>query len=175
MKNKIIYLIIGILISGCVQESGKEIANYSQQDRTNIFIGDWLSAEREYPYEAYLIIRKDSTFHFEYGACLASGFSNGRWKIADSILILNSNVIDSCVYIRSFGDDCIVVDLELDSDYIRKESVKNCKPIHETEYIEFKNEKFYFDFDTLRHIVKKAKLCPEIKNDFIRFANDTTT
>jgi hypothetical protein len=174
MKKTILYILTIVFFTGCVNEPKKEIENIERKEIVNPFIGNWESLERVYPYKSYLIIDTDSTFYFEYGACLASGFSNGKWTMNDSIIKLNSDKIDSCMYLSHFGQDCIVIDENDTSEFIVEKTISDCNPKSGEDYIEFFNEEFYIDNDTLKHIVKKSKLCPEIRNDFSRIKKDTT-
>ncbi len=168
MKKTILYILTIVFFTTCVNKSKKEI--------TNPFIGNWESLERVYPYKSYLIINNDSTFHYEYGACSASGFSNGNWTKKDSIIILNSDKTDLCMYLLHFGQDCIVIDENGTSEQVFEKTIPDCRnPEYEEKYyIKFINEKFYIDNDTLKHIVKKTKLCPEIRNDFSKIIKDIT-
>ena len=174
MRQTVFFLLIVVLFfTSCIQEVEKKAIDIDQIDIPNEFIGNWVSLDRVYPYKAYLIIKSDSTFHFEYGACSAGGFSNGKWVKKDSIIILNSIKTDSCMYLSPFGQDCILIE-EIDrSEFVAEKTIPDCNPKNTDDYIEFKNEEFYINNDTLIQIVKKPKLCPEIRNDFTRIIQDT--
>ena len=73
-----LYILSIILSISCIQGSSQETIRVDQNISSKTFIGSWESLKRIYPYKSYLIIKNDSTFHFEYGACLASGLSNGK-------------------------------------------------------------------------------------------------
>ncbi|HBS86682.1 MAG: hypothetical protein A2W91_11690 [Bacteroidetes bacterium GWF2_38_335] len=91
----------------------------------------------------------------------------------DSLIVLNSCKIDSCMHLLHFGQDCILIDENDTSEHIIEKTISDCNPKNGTDYIEFDNEEFYIDNDTLKHKVKKVKLCPEIRNDFFRTIKDT--
>jgi len=80
------------------------------------------------------------------------------------------------MYLSYFGQDCIVIDENSTSEYLFEKTIPDCSnPEYEEKYyIKFTNEEFYIDNDTLKHIVKKTKLCPEIRNDFSRIIKDIT-
>lgn len=164
-------MILGLLLS-CVKEN----SNIKQDENNNLFIGTWESVDRFYPYKAHLIINKDSTFYFKYGACTASGFSKGVWISEDTIIDLKSLDIDSCMFLYRFGEDCEI--LNVDSPYVSEiiveKTISGCDPIDYVDYVLFENEEFYLDGDTLRHIIKGDKLCPKIRNDFFKIIKDTT-
>ena len=164
-----------IFLSACIQEPRNRKIAVEQSEISNTFIGKWESLKRIYPYKSYLTINNDSTFSFEYGACKASGFSNGRWKMIDSMILLNSFEIDSCLYLSHFQIDCGLLDLKDITQYHIEKTIIDCDPEYMTDYIEFKNEKLYIDNDTLKHQVKNQEFCPEIRNDFSRIVKDTTS
>ena len=140
---------------------------------SNKYNGLWESVKRPYPYRSHLTINSDSTFRFEYGACMSCGFSKGTWIIKDDIIALNSNEIDSCMYLLHFEDDCKKVPDD-STEIIIETTIIDCKPKWTDDYVDFNNEEFYLDGDTLRHRVKKPKVCPELRNDFYRIKKDTT-
>jgi hypothetical protein len=172
MNKTILYFIAIFLLTGCVNNSEITPQIYTDNKIENKFIGTWESFEREYPYQAYLIIEKDYTFHFEFGACLTSGYSKGKWELKDSMIILNSIQTDLCMFLDYFNDDCILIDVNTMKNFVVEKSISDCEPKYGTEYIIFNNEKLYIDNDTLKHIIKEIKLCPEIRNIFFRI-NDT--
>jgi hypothetical protein len=174
MSRIFVKIIIGILLVSCSQEANEEINATESHENPNLIIGTWESVKRVYPYKSYLLINKDRTFHFEYGACTARGVSNGKWIMKDGVMILNSYKIDSCMFLSHFEVDCKLIINYDTSEYIVEKTIVDCNPKNETYYIEFQNEEFYIDIDTLKHIVKKFKTCPETKNDFLRIIKDTT-
>jgi hypothetical protein len=178
MKEATLYILIVFLCQGCVldpeQKDEQEPIDVTR-DTTNSFIGCWESLKRVYPYESQLLIKNDGTFYFEYGACIAHGFSTGKWQLIDTSIFLNSNGMDSCMYLSYFGVDCIDVNPIDTAEYFIEKTIPDCNPKSESEYIEFKNTEFYIHNDTLRHIARDPQVCPEIRNDFIRETSNTTT
>lgn len=167
-----IFVAIFILI-GCVHKSEKNTILSNINEKPNGFIGEWESFERIYPYVSNLIIKNDSTFYYESGACLFRGFSKGRWKINNDTLILNSSNLDSCLYLSYFDEDCILITEGDTSKFIRETTISGCIPFYETEYILFKNDAFYIYNDTLIHKTKNSKQCIESRNIFFRIVVDT--
>ena len=175
MKYIIIYIILGILISSCNQESKKaNSVNRKTVDR-NVFLGVWKSVERPYPYAGYLFIKSDSTFTYEFGACIMSGFSFGKWIIKDDILVLKSSDTDLCFYTNPFDSDCtlieeiiIVIDSMTNTIPLERSKTNDCEPETIEEFIIFANEEFYFDNDTLKHISRIIKNCPDVSRNFTR-------
>jgi len=106
---------------------------------------------------------------------LASDFSHGQWERKGTIIVLKSNNIDSCLYLTYFGEDCIVLDSLGNTDFVIEKTINDCEPEYETDYVVFNNEEFYLDNDTMKHILKKAKLCLEIRNDFTKEIRDITS
>ena len=162
--NKIIFILaIGFLLNSCNTESNQKQLKYSKSQ----FIGLWQSETRAYPYKSYLVIKSDSTYHYQYGACLASGFSDGTWKLEENALVLNSNQIDSCMYLKHFGIDCIIInDSILDSDFNIDMTIQNCKPSSDVNYVKFNNDKFYLNLDTLKHAITESD--SKSVNNFIK-------
>lgn len=60
------------------------------------------------------------------------------------------------------------------TEIIIETTIRDCEPAWTDDYVDFDNERFYLDGDTLRHKIKKQKLCPEIRNNFYRIEKDTT-
>jgi len=180
--NKIILLIItSTLLLGCQIKKNKTNTDKPVKS-INKFIGNWKSVDRKYPFSGYLIIMKDSTFKYIFGACVSSGFSSGSWRIVDSLICLNTDNTDSCMFLDYFSNNCIDdnsdldYDHELDSSYMPETTIKGCKPKGSGSYIIFENEEFYIDVDTLKYIFKGENECQidynfniiVIKNDSIK-------
>ena len=148
----------------------------------NNFIGAWRSVDRATPYRSYLIIEKDSSFHFNYGVCMNYGFSNGKWIMSDTSVMLSSIDIDSCLYINHFGETGIIIVLETDSNsikegdsnYIKETTIPDCKPITIVDFVVFSNEEFYIDSDTLKHVIKEKNIYFKTRNKFIRIEKEKT-
>jgi len=168
MIKSIIYLIflsIIIGLTGCSQGSINHNPN-EQTENAVLFLGEWESVTRIIPYSAKLTINTDNTFDFNYGACMARGFSSGQWTLTDNILTLNSFPADTCLFLRAFGDDCILVS-QL-KDFRPKTTNEDCTPENPDEYILFQEVKLLLIGDTLKHIFTDEKICPEARNDFFR-------
>lgn len=174
MKRSLTYIIICFIFIACNNQT--EIKQIKLKKAMNYFIGNWESTERCYPYKGFLLINKNGSFNFNYGACMASGVSEGKWELKDNIIILNSIKTDSCLYLSYFDVDCILeVEFVDEEDFIQNYSIettiKDCEPKYYEDYVLFNNEEFYISNDTLVHISKK-KTCPEIKNDFTRITRN---
>lgn len=165
--NKIIFILaIGFLLNSCIGEANQKPQVNAMNDSKS-FIGLWQSTPRAYPYKSFLVIKADSTFHYQYGACLAFGFSDGKWKIEENILVLNSNKTDSCMYLKHFGKDCIIInDSVLDSDFNIDMTIRNCNPSSDINYVNFTNARFLFNLDTLKHIITVSDI--NSVNNFIK-------
>lgn len=168
MKSILPYILALVFFAGCQNEPEKEIENIEQEERINPFIGSWESIKRSYPYESDLIINMDGTYHFDYGACVAHGFSNGKWTMEDSIITLTSDDIDSCMYLGLFGVNCVVVDENDTAKHVLEKIISDCDPEPFLEYVQFTNEEFFILSDTLRHVVRRKKPCPDLKDDFVK-------
>lgn len=95
---------------------------------------------------------------------LVDGFSKDKWILADSIMTLNSFPADSCLFLKEFGEDCIMAD-QLEEMKL-KTTIEDCNPENTAEFILFQEVKFQFIGDTLKHIFVGE--CPDIRNDFFR-------
>lgn len=169
MKERVYIVFSILLLVSCTQKSDQRVESGEATGNRNPFEGVWESIDRGFPYKSHLIINLDSTFEFEYGACMSFGYSQGNWLIKDSIIILNSFETDSCFYLSNFGVDCFSID-----DYSIETTKPECEPTQYIDYIRFDQEEFYVENDTLKHVVKGQKRCPEIKNNFFRGNEDTT-
>jgi|GEM_PF-5894936 len=168
-----IYILIGFGLASCNFETTNNNQTSEKKEESNKYIGLWESVKRPFPYKSHLTINSDSTFWFEYGACTSYGFSNGAWIVRNDTLVLTSDQIDSCMYLSYFSADC--VEIPSDSNTIVIETtIMNCEPQGTDYYINFDNEEFYFEADTLRHLANKPKRCPELRNDFYSVKKDTT-
>ncbi|MFZ5940552.1 MAG: hypothetical protein ACOYXB_08255 [Bacteroidota bacterium] len=157
MRN--LFFIISLLIL-----LGSELSGQNN-DNESFFTGTWHSTKKPFPYGADIEILPDHTFHFRVGACTFRSFSEGSWKIIDSILILDSYALDSCMLANYFGFECIPVD----SFPEPVSTIPGCIPEYSgMEYTIFDDEKFFFKDDTLRHIIRKKNTCPHVKNDYIK-------
>ncbi len=168
VKHSPIFIIIGVLLMGlatCTQKTKKDDSD-TQNGSADLFIGKWKSVKRATPYTAELKIHPDSTFNFNYGACLARGFAYGQWILTDSALILHSFTTDTCLFLREFGEDCLAINQLRDIN--QKTTIKNCMPENSDTYVLFREVKFQLIGDTLKHVIDRENFCPEIKNDFFR-------
>lgn len=153
MKQQLIFFILLLL---CLVACKKV-------EKPSVFIREWKSTKKPWPYGAKLEIKNDSTFSFSGGACTESFDSAGKWKIENDTLVLTSNEIAEKFCKRDFNDNCLEIKFVKPGDPIVPK-VKCEGSGH--EYIIFKNEKFYFKGDTLKH-KSKDNVCG-FKNDFIK-------
>jgi len=173
MRKLIINILIGFFFIGCGNETSTNNEPSVIEKQSYKYIGLWKSVERHYPYRSILTINLDHTFGFEYGACMSYGFSNGTWILRNDTLVLTSNEIDTCMYLSHFSVDCMDVPSDT-TEIVIETTIKDCEPLGTDDYVKFDNEEFYLEGDTLRHVIKKPKRCPEIRNDFYRIEKDTT-
>lgn len=177
MKRLIIYIFLGFCLVGCNHKTSINDELPVEENSSALFIGLWYSVDRCYPYEAGIRINPDSTFLFEYRACLFYGFSTGTWFMDGDTIVLNSTLIDSCMYMSHFGIDCIEEELNDSIAMNIKTTNKDCQT-DETDqyrqYVLFDNERFYLVNDTLTHIFGAEKLCPDIRNDFYRVIRESS-
>jgi hypothetical protein len=162
-KIKILGLFL-LIISACNNNRSQTITEPKKEVfRSNKFVGEWVSLEKEIPYEATLVIKQD----FEYGACLSSGFSKGYWQEKGDLLILNSSKTNTCYYLSAFGINCFLISETNDIEEL-KTTLKDCIPENRTDYVMFTVEEFELNNDTLIHISIKDTLCPEMTDKFTR-------
>lgn len=97
-----------------------------------------------------LKIKPDHTFEFFGGACMDNYNSNGKWKVINDTLILNSVPSKDCQILVGFGNNMEDISKK---DYVRKLTIKDCTP-NESDgaYINFINDKFYIKNDTLEYV-----------------------
>ena len=158
--------------TACIQEI-EENSVVTAVKGQNDFIGIWESVDRLIPYHGVLTINEDSAYYFEYGACLSHGFSKGKWALNDGVITLQSEQTDSCMYLLPFEQDCILVDESDTAKQSYPKTIPDCAERYLNNYIEFNAEAFFIQNDTLIHITKNPKLCPELKEDFTRIPADT--
>jgi hypothetical protein len=148
--SRLNYLILIIIFSSCSKQSIIE----------NKFIGTWTSVDKITPYKAILTISSDSTFNFSYGACQARGFSEGAWKLLDSLIVLNSYKTDSCYFVSGFGMHCYEI---TDTSHWGKKTHKDCDATFDMFYTIFDDDQFEIRNDSLYHIEELNNNCPDIK------------
>jgi len=173
MRKVVAYILIGFYFIACSNQVTNNDGSSVVINKSDKYIGLWKSVKRPYPYRSNLTINLDSTFRFEYGACMSYGFSNGTWILRDDTIVLTSNEIDSCMYLSHFSVDCMEVPSD-STEIVIETTIIDCEPKGSDDYINFDNEEFYLEGDTLRHIIKKPKRCPEIRNDFYKIEKGTT-
>jgi len=132
-----------------------------KEDKPSVFINEWKSTKKPWPYFAKLDIKSDSTFSFFGGACTSKFHSSGKWKIINDTLILSSNKIDDKYCTEDFNDNCKEIHFVKPGDPIIPK--KECEDSQNPNII-FRNEKFYIKNDTLKH-KSKDNLC-DFKNNF---------
>lgn len=131
-------------------------------EKPSCFINEWKSTKKPWPYGAKLKINNDSTFLF-FGAARTETFnSRGKWRILNDTLILTSKEVVDKNCAKNFNDNCIEIQFVKRAD----STETNVKCEKSEHFIIFKNEKFYFKNDTLRH--KSNKDFCGLKNDFVK-------
>ena len=110
-------------------------------------------------------INADSSFQYDFGACMTHGISEGFWQLDGDELVLNSDD-DSCKYTSEFGVDCIPIDSADSKLANRTLSKSDCASKSSDYFVLFNNDRFQIVKDTLIHQFDQPKLCPEIRNDF---------
>lgn len=131
------------------------------------FVGEWTSTKKPIPYSANLVINSNHTFAFNGGACSSLFGADGKWKVDNDTLILISDKIDKQFCIVDFDNNCTTVKFVKRGE--ENLSKLDCKNKIGKEYVNFKNEMFYFKNDTLKHKSRNAEC--EIKNDFVKVKN----
>ena len=146
-----------ILLSSCNKTVPKKAENPK-------FIRTWFDTVQGMPLREKLIIKENKTFEFSSRSCQDGSKSNGKWKIENDTIILNSIKPKGCLFQHQFGF-CIKVG---DKSYFENnKTIKGCEPNgRDSSYEIFENEKFYLRNDTLIHINNKNNPCPNLKISF---------
>jgi len=159
----LLFLLFCFLLQSCCN-TGTET-----QTEQNNYIGDWRCVKRAYPYNAVLKIDSSYSYTYTGGFCTSWFESKGDWTIKDDTLILNSFEPEECYYLREFGVNWVIVDLESSTIPKQKTSIEDCKPsIRDYEYIIFTNEKFIIKDSLLTHIQNPNNCCLETKDNFTK-------
>ena len=167
MKRTLTLIILGLVfITGCSEQTPVITDKQPQPEKHNHFIGIWESLERDIPFGATLTINADSSFQYDFGACMTHGMSEGFWQLDGDVLVLNSGNDDSCKYTSEFGVDCIPIDSADSKLANRTLSKSDCASKSSDYFVLFNNDRFQIVKDTLIHQFDQPKLCPEIRNDF---------
>jgi hypothetical protein len=168
LKYRILMLIFLVLV-GCTNNSRTSKDKQNEKIELSPFIDEWVSVARVIPYSATVLIKKDHTFSYNFGACQSFGFSNGDWQMENGTLVLTSSAYDSCYYTREFGVNCISISDSNETMYKPQQTtIEGCLPEGIDEYIIFANDQFILRNDTLIHVSLKDTPCPEMKDKFVR-------
>ncbi len=168
-----VIITLSLIFGSCLNDSGTESQKSNKVIYDNAFIGEWTSVEKVIPYRSKLIINKDSSFSYKFGACLSEGFSNGSWTINGSSIFLNSVEPDSCYYLMDFGINCELISDSI-NNYEIKTTLSGCMPKNQTQFVSFNHESFMILNDTLIYTSNKDTICPEMNDKFYRTKKNTT-
>ena len=167
--NLILLGVLFIFFQSCFNTANNKTISENLTTNHCEFFGEWLSIERDYPFDATLKIDSNYYFTYEGGACVSRFSSNGYWVLDNDTLILNSNKPEDCCYLSNFGVNCLTIKINDSVILKRGTSIKDCVPEQiNYEFIFFENEKFIINNGFLMHIQKPNNLCPNIKDDFTR-------
>ena len=168
---RIRYFLIFLLLTSisCLNnQKTKSDNNFDGKQNNNLFIRKWYSIESVIPNNSVLALKSDSTFHYTYRACLAKGYSEGTWKINSKFIILNSSIIDSCLFLIDFGNNCEYVEAGNSIKSKLKKTIEDCSPINkDLIYFHFNSDSFYIKDDTLFHVQKTGSICLDSINIFV--------
>jgi len=164
INYSLLFLLFCFLLQSCCNTSTETLTEQ------NNYIGDWRCVKRIIPYSAVLKIDSSYSYTYTGGACLSSFESKGNWTLKDDTLILNSFEPEECCYLREFGVNCVIADLENSTIPKQKTSIEDCQPSNggDYEYIIFTNEKFIIKDSLLTHIQNPNNICPDIKDNFTK-------
>jgi hypothetical protein len=150
MKKFIFLLVVFFLFTSC---------------KRTVYIGEWKSLKREYPYDVSLKINDDKTFTFNGSSCGKKFSSKGNWEIINDTLTLTSHKSENSICGSEFGNNCIKVKFKNKTDSTET-IIQDSGYMDYCDNIIFKSEKLYIENDTLKHKRKENK-CP-VKDNFIR-------
>jgi len=170
MKNLHIVLlgILLFLLQNCCNITNQDKTFHdSLSVRSNEFLGEWYSVDREYPFESILKIESNYNFTYEGAACMSLFFSNGHWILNEDTLILNSVIPQRCYYLDKFGVGCKIAKIGEPFEPLAT-SIKECVPSTDSVFSIFEDEKFIVRDSLLLLLQKPNRLCPNVKDDFIR-------
>ncbi|MFV8327318.1 hypothetical protein [Flavobacterium sp. ZS1P14] len=122
----------------------------------NRFTKTWYDTEYRTPGRTTMQIKNDSTFNYRAASCMWRCTSKGNWKVFGDTIELNSTSIDTCYNMFPFAD-CPKYGTYYDKKILS--TIPNCTAESETDYIIFKNEKFYLKKDS--HMRKANSNCPD--------------
>lgn len=143
--------------------TGCKIINISNSDK---YIGIWHSVENPVMTSSTLKLKKDGTFYYHLDTEWSEGLSRGNWKKVRTGIELTSDEIDTCYYVKEFGNDFIdITDSVKLSE--RKTTIENCIPANKSKkYVYFQKDVFYLKNDSLFHISEPNKDIPFLLNVF---------
>lgn len=128
------------------------------------FVRIWYDTVQGMPFKSKLNIKTNNTFEYLSQSCESGSKSNGKWKIENDTIILNSIKPKKCLFQYPFGVLCIPFNQPLPEN---NKTIKDCEPSgRNASYEIFENEKFYIRNDTLIHANKRNDDCPELKIAF---------
>lgn len=149
-------VLLAITTSACKQTTNTN---------TEVFVKTWQSVENPLRFKSTLSISEDGSFSYAQEAELGKGFSNGKWIIEGSYLILSSNKPDSCYYVAEYGNEWTAV-----TDGVLSEGMKtplnDCQPENYIEFVVFERDSFYIRNDSLFHSSEPNDLFPFYTNVF---------
>lgn len=170
--EKVMVQIVGILIIfiSCQNIDNKGVVESlgAIDNESNEFIGKWVSVDNVIPKNAILWIKEDNTFKYEFKAGLSSGFSNGKWVLDSTFIVLNSNEIDTCLYSTLFKRDCAPISDRKSVEELVTTTQKGCNPEKYVIYVRFVQDSFYIHNDTLVFVQKEQYPYLKSNKDFIK-------
>ncbi len=136
---------------------------------SNSFINKWTIVDNNSKYRSKLDVLGDSSFFYEFNASFFSGFSKGYWVIDSPYIVLTSYKIDTCMYLNRFGHECqpVTNEYKSNSEIFNIKTKKDCNPLSKFQiFMEFKNDSFYLERDTLFFKYEDTVYC-SIKHIYI--------
>ncbi|KPH14665.1 hypothetical protein [Chryseobacterium sp. ERMR1:04] len=119
--------------------------------------GTW-KVERYTDNKGYLTILPNNKFSFYEKTADSESLSEGNWTLQNNLLILNSVMPKTCLYVSHFSLLCPEM-----MERIKKKIVTtkdNCRPKIETKFfIEFFNEKFLMKKNSLIYLNQRDADC----------------
>lgn len=119
--------------------------------------GKW-KVERYTDNIGYLTILPNNKFTFYEKTSERESLSEGNWTIKNNLLILNSVIPKTCLYVRYFS--CLCPEILARMKMIPVTTKDNCKLKIQTKFfIEFMNEKFLIKENSLIYLNQKDAHC----------------
>ena len=131
------------------------MATSKKRDVVNVLekhVGSWANTGSAMTINAKININENGTFNYISNSCLTVCLSYGEWNVVGDSLFLVSFLPDSCVYIRDFGNDLVLLS-EATKTFSKKEvSLINCIPSTFNVFVRFDSSLFVMAKDTLKYI-----------------------